>query len=276
MSTTATARAPDDTGTVAVVVTRAAVAPLNGESRISSPQVSQSLGGHPLRVLAESGDWLRVRALDDYEGWINRGYVVALLPAPDGTPPKIDEDWLNERRVSLGCTVRGPDGVRRPLPLGALIDETQQVESGTAMPYGELRRRFERDPRAITKTALERFEGTPYEWGGVSPWGADCSGFVQAVFRLHGVRLPRDASQQAAEGRDAGTSIDDAEAGDLLFFSEREDGRITHVGIALGDSRMVHLGLGRGGYAVERLDDAADPYVEALARRFRFARRVGA
>lgn len=275
MSTAAAARVPDDTGTIAVVVTRAAVAPLNGEHRISSPQVSQSLGGHPLRVLAEHGDWLRVRALDDYEGWINRGYVTVLPPAPDGTPARIDEDWLDERRVSLGCAVRGTDGVKRPLPLGALIDPAQQVESGTALPYAELRRRFDRDPRAITKTALERFEGTPYEWGGVSPWGADCSGFAQAVFRLHGVRLPRDASQQAGEGRDAGSSIEDAEAGDLLFFSEREDGGITHVGISLGESRMVHLGLGRGGFAVERLDDASDPYVEALARRFRFARRVG-
>jgi hypothetical protein len=274
MIATAAARVPDETGTLSVVITRSPIAPLNGESRISSPQVSQSLGGHPLRVLAEADDWLRVRGLDDYEGWINRGYTSVLPPAEDGTPVRIDDEWLEERRVSLGCAVRGTDGIRRPLPLGALIDATQQVESGTALPYAELRRRFERDPRAIIKTALDRFEGTPYEWGGVSPWGADCSGFVQSVYRLHGVRLPRDASQQAGEGRDAGTSIDDAEAGDLLFFSEREDGKITHVGIALGESRMVHLGLGRGGYAVETLNADGDSYVAALAKRFQFARRV--
>ena len=276
MIATAAARVPDESGTLGIVVTRSPIAPLNGESRISSAQVSQSLGGHPLRVLAEEGDWLRVRALDDYEGWINRGYTAALQPGAEGAPVRIDEEWLEERRVSLGCAVRGTDGIKRTLPLGALIDASQQVESGTALPYAELRRRFEREPRAIVRTALERFEGTPYEWGGVCPWGADCSGFVQAVYRLHGVRLPRDAHQQALEGRDAGTSIDDAEPGDLLFFSEREDGRITHVGIALGESRMVHLGLGRGGYAVEQLAATGDPYVEALVRRFSFARRVGA
>ncbi len=275
MIATAAARMPDETGTLAIVVTRSPIAPLNAESRISSAQVSQSLGGHPLRVLAEDGDWLRVRALDDYEGWINRGYTAPLQPEPGAATVRIDDEWLEERRVSLGCAVRGTDGIRRTLPLGALIDASQNVESGTALPYAELRRRFERDPRAIVKTALERFEGTPYEWGGVSPWGADCSGFAQAVFRLHGVRLPRDASQQALEGRDAGTDVSDAEPGDLLFFSERGDGRITHVGIALGDSRMVHLGLGRGGYAVENLASSGDAYVEALVRRFTFARRVG-
>lgn len=274
MTAGATVRVPDDPAAPGAVITRAAVAPLNAEARISSTQVSQSLAGHPLHVLSEAGDWLRVRALDDYEGWINRGYTLPLPAGADGTPAVLDDAWLEERRVSLGCVVRGRDGVRRPLPLGALIDSAQQVETGTALPYGELRRRFARDPRAITKTALERFEGTPYEWGGVTPWGCDCSGFVQAVFRLHGVRLPRDAHQQAGEGRDPATSVEDAEGGDLLFFSEREDGRITHVGIALGEGRMVHLGLGRGGYAVESLGDAADPYIAGLVQRFRFARRI--
>lgn len=274
MTGTAGLRAPDEAAVTRVVITRVAVAPLNAENRISSAQVSQTLAGHPLWVLAEQGDWLRVRALDDYEGWINRGYTSLLSPDGAGAPVVVDDDWFEEQRVSLGCAVRGPDGLRRPLPLGAFLGAAQQVESGTALPYAELRRRFERDPRAITRTALERFEGAPYEWGGVSPWGADCSGFVQAVFRLHDVKLPRDAHQQATAGREAGTAIDDAEPGDLLFFSERDDGRITHVGIALGDSRMVHLGLGRGGYAVERLDDARDEYVAGLVKRFRFVRRM--
>ena len=63
-------------------------------------------------------------------------------------------------------------------------------------------------------------------------------------------------------------------AGDLLFFSDRVDGHITHVAIALGRRRIVHLALGRGGYAVERLDDARDPYVAKLRDRFVKARRV--
>ena len=115
---------------------------------------------------------------------------------------------------------------------------------------------------------------TSYLWGGITPWGADCSGLVQSVFALHGLQLPRDAWQQAERGTDVGRDIGDLRPADLLFFSDRPDGWITHVGISLGERRMVHLALGRGGYAIERLDDRKDAYVERLRRRFMCARRL--
>ena len=122
----------------------------------------------------------------------------------------------------------------------------------------------------LEKTARTAFVGTPYQWGGITPCGADCSGFVQTVFAVHGIALPRDAYQQALEGQPCGGD----QAGDLLFFSEREDGRITHVAIALGATEFAHVALGRGGHAVERRD-AADEYVRRLLASFRCARRVG-
>ena len=118
------------------------------------------------------------------------------------------------------------------------------------------------------------FGSTSYLWGGVTPWGADCSGLVQSVFALHGIQLPRDAWQQAELGTDAGRDVGELQPADLLFFSDREDRRVTHVGIALGSARMVHLALSRGGYAVERLGDRNDPVVEMLRGRFLFAKRV--
>ncbi len=65
-----------------------------------------------------------------------------------------------------------------------------------------------------------------------------------------------------------------AAAGDLLFFSDRPDGYVTHVAISLGGGCIVHLALGRGGYAVERLEDTRDPYVRTLRERFVTARRI--
>jgi cell wall-associated NlpC family hydrolase len=160
------------------------------------------------------------------------------------------------------------------LPLGAWLDVDEEVESGEAVALDALARRFPSEPDAIIQSAATLFTGTRYEWGGVTPWGADCSGFVQAVFGLHGVPLPRDAWQQALAGVDAGRDPMALEPADLLFFSERPDGRVTHVGVALGGHRMAHVALGRGGFNVERLDDEADPYVVALAARFVGARRL--
>jgi hypothetical protein len=248
------------------MVVRTSIAPMHAEARVSSPQVSQRLAGHGVQVLEADGDWLRVRGDDGYEGWMHRGYVVR------SDRGSADPDT---RRLSLGCVVRNAaTGRTRALPLGAWLTPDEQVESGEVIEGEARRAAFPATGAAIVATAIDRFVGAPYQWGGVSPWGADCSGLTQTTFWLHGVALPRDAWQQAEVGRDAGTNLADWAPADLLFFSDRADRRITHVGIALGASGMVHLALGRGGFAVERLDANDDPYVVALMKRFVVARRV--
>ena len=176
-------------------------------------------------------------------------------------------------RISLGCLTRTPSGTRRRLPLGARLAPEEVVKTGEAINETELHERFPAEPVAITRSAQELFESTPYLWGGVTPWGADCSGFVQSIFWLHGVQLPRDAWQQSNAGTDAG-SLMDLQPADLVFFSDRDDRRVTHVALALGGRHLVHLALGRGGYANENLDDVKDPYVGKLHERFLRARRV--
>jgi hypothetical protein len=266
--TTAPAPTPSPAPSLAAsepVRVRAAVCPLQHEPRVSSMQVSQALRGHPLTVLEARGDWRQVRGLDGYEGWAHRGY---LDEAPD------DADWA-ARRLALGCAVRTAAGVLR-LPLGALVRGDEEVLDGDVVELGEWARRFPPDADAMVASAERWFAGTSYQWGGTTPWGADCSGFTQRIFMLHNPEralLPRDAWQQAELG---GTSswapvaggLDALEAGDLLFFSDRDDRRITHVGLASAPTRMVHLALGRGGWAHERLEDTADAYVRALRERF--------
>jgi gamma-D-glutamyl-L-lysine dipeptidyl-peptidase len=176
-------------------------------------------------------------------------------------------------RGSLGCVVGNPSGTRRSLPFGARLSPEETLKSGEIVNEADLATRFPRTAVAITRSAQEYFQGTPYLWGGVTPWGADCSGLVQTVFGLHGVPLPRDAWQQLEVGRDAGP-LDELDTADLAFFSDREDRQATHVGIALGEQRMVHLSLVRGGYAVERLADPRDGYVAKLRERFLRARRL--
>jgi hypothetical protein len=247
----------------------AAIAPMLCEPDVRTTQVSQLLRGHVAELIAREGLWLRVKGGDEYEGWIHQGYVAGI---PDSGAPLIT-GWNDCRPLSLGCTVRDPAGATRKLPLGALITDGEQRTAGLAMTLEERRQTFPATGDAITASAQTYFEGTSYEWGGVTPWGADCSGLVQSSFALHGVRLPRDAWMQAHTGSELREDFSGLIAGDLLFFSDEPDARISHVAISLGGSRVVHQALGRGGHAVDDLT-SDEEYTTLLRGRFRCARRV--
>jgi cell wall-associated NlpC family hydrolase len=237
------------------------IAALLAEPRASASLTSQYLNGHRLDQLDERGDWLRVRGGDGYEGWMHRGYTAA---APSHT---------SADRISLGCVARSATGRVRALPLGALLDDDEKAVGGETVARAELAQRFPAHPDAIVESALRLYEGTSYLWGGVTPWGADCSGLVQSIYGLHGIALPRDAGDQARGGIEVPDAAASLAMADLVFFSDRPDGRITHVAIAIGGARIVHLALGRGGYAVEDFQ-GGDEYTAALRGRIRFARRV--
>ena len=84
----------------------------------------------------------------------------------------------------------------------------------------------------------QHFINTPYLWGGKSVFGIDCSGFVQQVFKMFGIKLLRDAYLQAEQGESV-SSIEEGRAGDLAFF-QNEKGRVTHVGLILEKGKIIH------------------------------------
>jgi gamma-D-glutamyl-L-lysine dipeptidyl-peptidase len=272
-------RAANDTGQVAEdrlaralsesVTAIAAIAPMLCEPNVRTTQVSQLLHGHIAQVVERNGLWLHVKGADAYTGWVHQGYVVTM---PEPVPLLSQTGWDDPRPLSLGCTVRDEHGATRKLPLGALITEGQERFGGLAMTLEERRASFPPAPDSITASAMTFFEGTSYEWGGVTPWGCDCSGLVSSSFQLHGVDVPRDAWMQAMAGAPV-DSMRDLRPADLLFFSDEPEGNITHVAISLGGMRVVHLALGRGGYAVDDLE-CGDEYTDLLVQRFQFARRI--
>jgi len=83
----------------------------------------------------------------------------------------------------------------------------------------------------------KRFLELPYMWGGTTPLGIDCSGFVQLCYHLHGVFLLRDASIQYTQTGLLPIEQDDLEPGDLIFFGRTS---ITHVGLYMGDGEFIH------------------------------------
>lgn len=246
------------------------MAPLLAEPTVAATQLSQALRGHELELIEERGTWWLARGTDAYEGWIHCGYLTLTGPASNGTVPR---SWDSDAPLSLGCVVRGFAGGIHALPLGALVPDDVDVIAGEVLSLPERRREFLPRGDAIVQSARRLFSGTPYMWGGVTPWGADCSGMVQSVFALHGIALPRDAWQQGGAGTELEGGQRTLQPGDLLFFSERDDRRMTHVAISAGGPDIVHLAVARGGYAIESLD-SGDPVSAALKSRFLFGRRV--
>ncbi len=121
-----------------------------------------------------------------------------------------------------------------------IISVPQRHRSGIGRFAGGVLARTSRMATALTRSAL-RFLGVPYAFGGTSTSGFDCSGFVQHVFAMLGVALPRTADAQYDFGHRA---VGGPRPGDLVFFDTY--GGVSHVGIYLGDGRFVHASSSHG------------------------------
>jgi len=248
------------------------VAPMHREPDSLSEQVSQALLGMRVRVLESREGWRRVETPDGYSGWLAAD-ALASFPEGWGEPwAEATDLWANLRarnNFRLAAVTQAVIGTRLPL-----LDEsdgwTELLLPDGRRLWTESRRvhRLDGTPlrpaagRTICATA-RRFRGVPYLWGGCSPLGLDCSGFVQLVLRLHGVHLMRDADLQATQGRPS----DNPDTADLVFFGpEERPEKITHVGMMLDRQRFIHAS-GGDCVRINRLTDAPYP------RQLRFARR---
>jgi cell wall-associated NlpC family hydrolase len=101
----------------------------------------------------------------------------------------------------------------------------------------------------------ERYIGTPYRYGGTSPSGFDCSGFVQYVFAKHSVKLPRTSRQQARVGTALSTNVRALAPGDLVMFAESGK-RISHVAIYAGHDQIIHSTSSGGGVRYDDLNSS--------------------
>jgi cell wall-associated NlpC family hydrolase len=264
-------------------VIRVSVAPLMAARSTASEQVSQALLGASVVVLEATGRWARVRMEDDYEGWLSRAHLAHASP-PAMELVTVTDLWVNLRtrpdyrmpaRILACVGSRLPLIDRRPGWLGVALPAggAGWLEEHRGQVHGPEGFAPRADPGELLETA-RRFLGVPYLWGGCSPFGLDCSGFVQLVYRLHGARLPRDAGDQAREGEVVLLEAAGPEGcvgpgpGDAVFFHGPDaTERITHVGLSLGDGSFIHA-AGSDQVRVNRLADA--PYAQRLvgARRY--------
>lgn len=217
------------------------IVPIRLEPSDTSEMVTQALYGDFFKVLEQRKKWSRIRfAFDKYEGWIdNKQYK------------EIDENQykslLNSNlHLSKDIIEFVSDASNNiyPIPVGSDLNGLEILNhkfDGNSISETT-------DKTELVKTAF-LFLNAPYLWGGKTPFGIDCSGFTQMVYKLNGYQLLRDASQQATQG-DALSFIEESEPGDLAFFDNAE-GDITHVGIIMEDNYIIHA---HGKVRIDRLD----------------------
>lgn len=194
------------------------IAAIRAENSHQSEMTSQILYGETIEILAIEGDFAYIRMhFDHYEGWLSV-YQFS----------RITEENFSSRTkhiLSKNFEVYDlPEG-KKTLSIGSEID--LQSENTFKNPSSE----------NITETA-KLFLNVPYLWSGRSFFGIDCSGFVQLIYKVHGISLPREAHQQAEVGQVL-SFAEESNPGDLAFF-ENEEGKISHVGMLLNPTEIIH------------------------------------
>lgn len=217
------------------------IVPLRLEPSDSSEMVTQVLYGELMKVLESRKKWSRVRlAFDSYEGWIDNKQFEFLTEASYSklieTPSVYASDLVD--------FVTTQDNQLLTVPMGSSLHVSEFLQH-----YFEGHTVKGVHPKStIVETAL-LFLNAPYLWGGKTPFGIDCSGLTQMVYRLNGYSLLRDASMQATQGEPL-SFIEESEPGDLAFFDNAE-GNIIHVGIIMEDNYIIHA---HGKVRIDRLD----------------------
>jgi cell wall-associated NlpC family hydrolase len=211
-------------------------APVRRKPGHRKEMVNQLLFGESVKVLNTKGDlWVKVRSMHDgYEGWMTNTLLQAVdKKIADSMSTFATTDMLNTAVI---------DGRQINIPVGSSLPffENGKGKLGN-LEYqfsGHYFNRDEQEPSAeLVKQLTAKWLNAPYLWGGRTPLGVDCSGFVQVIYKLMGIDLPRDAWQQAQGGNPV-KKINEAQAGDLAFFDNKED--IVHVGILLGNEQIIH------------------------------------
>jgi hypothetical protein len=253
-------------------VCRLSVVAVRAAANDKSEQATQLLFGDHYEVIGKSTNnkWINIRInFDQYEGWIDslqhhavsQEYYRYLDRAEFKITTDVTSSLLyhkNPLAILMGSMI--------PISSSELFKmEEQFAFNGEAKNLGQ-KREYE-----YLRNIAFKYLNAPYLWGGKHPFGIDCSGFVQMVFKICGYRLPRDADQQAGYGK-ALAGMHEVKPKDLIFFQSK-DGRVNHVGIALEENKIIHAS---GKVRVDLLAEhgIVNLDTQLSARKFSHAKRV--
>ena len=275
-------------GPAAAVVTNA-VENMHSRGTASTDVVSQALLGDNVRILkkernADGEDWYQVETPDTYKGWVISSALRFLKP---GDKPYASSGKILVVGALLANTYREPDvTTHKPVkvaPISAVLEVVAERDGRwleVNLPCntrawiqrgdGEVREAPMVWPRTSPEGMValsKRFLGLPYFWGGTSPLGLDCSGFVQLIYKMSGIPILRDADIQFEGSGLVEVAAGDEAAGDLVFFGSAKN-KIGHVGMMIDAEYFINATVHETPTVrVDRLKDAYWQGIYQGARR---------
>ncbi|MFA4966229.1 MAG: C40 family peptidase, partial [Thermoleophilia bacterium] len=245
---------------------------------------TQALYGMRVNLLGTSGSWSKVavpaqptpRSSWGYPGWVPTAQLTRTAPRRTGWVAVVRRPtaWVWHSPAWATRAVELSYGTRLPVARWT-ADFIEVVMLDGRHLY--LRRRVAALHRtgtvwptltgAALVTEARRFLGLQYLWAGASGFGFDCSGFTWGVHRALAATIPRDAGPQSLAGERVASRAS-LRPGDVVFFRDA-GGRIHHVGMYVGDGRMIHAP--RTGAAVQLASLTAEPYASEFAGGRRYA-----
>lgn len=222
-------------------ISNLSIIPVRKEPSEKSEMVTQILFGEHFEMREQMVGWTNIKlSYDGYEGWIDTKMIT---PLQSRTVRKIEKNAIavtsdiitiipvnEEQNLMLVAGSTLP--VWRPYLKQFSIFQDTFYAAGNVI-YGEIK-----DPRTLAINQALKYFNAPYLWGGRTPFGVDCSGLTQVIYKMIGIKLPRDASEQVKMGT-ALSFVDEAQPGDLAFFDD-EEGNIVHVGIIWKRNKIIH------------------------------------
>jgi gamma-D-glutamyl-L-lysine dipeptidyl-peptidase len=220
-------------------VCRLSLVPVRTTPSDKAELCTQLLFGDHYTVVERTPDsqWVRIQTdFDEYHGWIDARQHHAIS--------KDYFDYLGRAELKI-TTDLSTSILYNKLPLAILMGSVIPISSAELFKMeeqfafnGEAKNTGQKREFDFLRSVANRYLHAPYLWGGKSPFGIDCSGFTQMVFKICGYKLLRDARQQATQGK-AVRNLTEVKPGDLAFFKNQEEA-IVHVGIVYANAQIIH------------------------------------